>query len=532
MALDHHRVRAVFPIPLTRLEGEGAILAASIRVSPASGCVMSVFQVQPGIVFFAGFLLSGCAESGFSPLSAPDEALRASYFVNVGDHAAAAKSLDRALTIAPNSALRLRLLKKIAAQTSDEGAAPDAAQSMALEQAALLGDKGSLERLARSQRASGIMPNTALMPLYTRLAETTSNDAALLLADLSLKASPPGEADAMRWWTLAGQRGSKPAARKLAMSHALSGNDAAALDWASKAYETDKPDAAFRLARGFMDGTAESPKSSVKNSSLGLHWLGRAVALGQPRAARYAAATARQFYVSGAIRTADQLVDLLARHSPTLADDTSNAAALALLRGRGVRQNVPAGLALLERGLSRGSEQSKRILLASNRLDLDRASQKRVDGHLQRLAAAGDNRARQALEGPGDREAARARALSPVASLREKLTATIAEGGDTAPIESSLESLANRGDHEAMMALADTYAARAMTSPTDSDKAIRWLTRAADAKMPEALYRLGVTYADGLGVTPDLAKGRSYLEQAKAAGNPLAEDALRRYPLP
>jgi TPR repeat protein len=492
-------------------------------------------------------LLSGCSDTGFSPLSSEDEALRAAYFQETGDPVMAQTALDRALTIAPDSAERLRLLKAMAKAEALSGASGHAYSSSrettAIEQAALMGDRSSLLRLIRLQKTGQIKPThpDALLPLYRKLAETGSDEAALLLADLSLDTKgTDGEDGALRWWTLAAARGSKPAARKLAMHAALSGQDKVALDWAARAQDGERADHAFRFARGFLDGSKELPR----NTARGLHWLNLAMDLKAPKADRYAAALARQLYRSGAVITANQLVRSLERHDGSLADETRAAAALALFKGEETHANASLALTVLAPALEGGSDRARHVLYAAYKLDLDPKSDKRVLGAMRKLAANGDERARKLLDPTTrrqlarrseDREArrahARTRQISPVAALREKLTSTMAQGGDVTGVETELTRLAEQGNAEAMLALADAYGARAMIEPATGAKSVAWLTRAAQ-NSSAAQYRLGVLYADGLGVPQDIAKGRMLLEKAKAGGNPLAEDALRRLPLP
>jgi TPR repeat protein len=73
------------------------------------------------------------------------------------------------------------------------------------------------------------------------------------------------------------------------------------------------------------------------------------------------------------------------------------------------------------------------------------------------------------------------------------------------------------------------YVGRALTAEGKHDEAFFWYQNAAVNGYNPAIYRLGLSYLDGLGTTANRSLGISYLQRAAQAGNILAkrEIALR-----
>jgi len=62
--------------------------------------------------------------------------------------------------------------------------------------------------------------------------------------------------------------------------------------------------------------------------------------------------------------------------------------------------------------------------------------------------------------------------------------------------------------------------------PRDAAAAVRWLTRAAEGGVPEAMFTLSNMLAEGEGVTPDAVAARRWLEAAAQLDYPEALQAL------
>ena len=74
------------------------------------------------------------------------------------------------------------------------------------------------------------------------------------------------------------------------------------------------------------------------------------------------------------------------------------------------------------------------------------------------------------------------------------------------------------------------YLGRALTAEGAHEEALTWYRLAAERRYMPALFRLGISYLDGLGTAPDEALGLSYLRDAAKAGHVLAEGQLaKRY---
>jgi len=72
------------------------------------------------------------------------------------------------------------------------------------------------------------------------------------------------------------------------------------------------------------------------------------------------------------------------------------------------------------------------------------------------------------------------------------------------------------------------YLGRALTADGKHEEALTWYRRAAERHYKPALFRLGISYLDGLGIAPDHALGLSYLQDAAKAGHVLAKGQLAK----
>jgi TPR repeat protein len=515
--------------------------------------------------------LAACAPGGPFVLDAQEQLVVADYYHRHSDEKRAIEALERAAAIAPDEATRLRALKRIPALTGDASTKALSASALnALEQAALLGDHASVEKLATAQQDGGLTPGhlPELLPLYEKLAQQKSDKAALLLARLNVaEAVPGGEAAALEWWTLAGARGSAEAQRRLVIAHALRHDDAEAMAWARKAFPDEANDPSMRIARGFLGGDREFPA----DQALGLTWANKAVASGGDKSTAFGAGLARRLLLGtdGTARNlpeADRLLATLARRDPDLADKTRLSAASSLIKGDGVKRDMNLALALIDQSATSGSSRGQDFALsAALRLAAGRDGYPRDGAAANRLRAlvpdaASREKIGAILEGrPNDplyrqtslsaaRKAAESGKVDLAAkyfaeSLQQNRAATLhgsqlllaslaAAGADPAPVERQIEQVANAGDADAMLILAERETARAQTDPVHATLAKAWLQRAADGGNAEAQYKLGVALAQGTYGPADPPAARSMLLKAKASGNPQAGDAIERLGLP
>ncbi len=533
--------------------------------------------------------LSGCASGGPYVLDDKEELIRSDYHARRGDTAEAVAALERAAEIAPDDAARLRALKRIPAlglASADKGLADRGLG--ALEKSALLGDRGSVAKLAAIQHERNLAPHNLeqLRPFYESLARKDSDKAALLLARLAVNGEAEGgEEAAIGWWSIAGDRGSGEAQRRLVVAEALRRKDGEALAWAQKAYRENGSDASLRIARGFLGGDKEFPK----DQGLGLLWAEKAVAGGGDKASKFAGSLSRQLYFGADgyardIPRAERFLSQFEKSDPAAADAIRLSIAMSLIKGEGVRRDVPAGLAMIDRSAAGGSAQGKRIAaslamrlidgkdgfpkdpsagarylvagLRSGKLDNARAAlamrdtitdpeaRKLIDAAARELADQGDGRAAlitaRSLAGQ-DQPVDAARYFTIALKAKEKVSSTemrlllsnaTARGADTGPIEAVFADAATSGDTGAMLVLADLQMARATFDPKSAGIAQGWLKRAANAGNTEAQFKLGLALAQGSLGEPDPAEARLWLLKAKAGGNSMAAETMERLGLP
>jgi len=72
------------------------------------------------------------------------------------------------------------------------------------------------------------------------------------------------------------------------------------------------------------------------------------------------------------------------------------------------------------------------------------------------------------------------------------------------------------------------YLGRALTAEGKHNEALAWYRLAAEKQYSPALFRLGLSYLDGLGTAPDKPRGLSYLHRAAKAGHVLAKGQLAK----
>ncbi len=317
--------------------------------------------------------LSGCGGDGPYFLDARQELAVSRYQDERGDRAAAIAAAQRAAEVAQNDVLRLRALRRTVTLTSPEnGGVPSAEGIRALETAALLGDKTSLEKLAALR--GGYQPSDAvlarLVPLLQESTRGGSARAPLLLADLAAAGRiAGGKTASTAWMEIAASRGSAEARKQLAVQYATNGNDAAALLHMTLLHSEARPQSAMRIASGFLEGKDGYPQ----NAEIGARFATIA-AQGDDGKSRLAAAGLARRLLTGAdgvLLDPDGAAGILAaldKSEPALATKLRVQAGLALLTGKDAKQDVARAVALLEGAAGGGNEAQDAVRGATLRL--------------------------------------------------------------------------------------------------------------------------------------------------------------------
>ncbi|MBV8652186.1 MAG: sel1 repeat family protein [Alphaproteobacteria bacterium] len=114
-------------------------------------------------------------------------------------------------------------------------------------------------------------------------------------------------------------------------------------------------------------------------------------------------------------------------------------------------------------------------------------------------------------------------ARQPVSGLAQGIAALHAN--DYKAARQVFETLAEKNDQAGEIWLAHIYR-QGLGVPTDAQKAVTLLTKAADAGSAEAAARLGKIYLDGDGVLQDVGQAQSWLSRAAHEGNAAAQRDL------
>ena len=88
-----------------------------------------------------------------------------------------------------------------------------------------------------------------------------------------------------------------------------------------------------------------------------------------------------------------------------------------------------------------------------------------------------------------------------------------------------LLSRASRGDTQACLQVGQLFA-RGEKIRLDRERAFFWISKAAEADLPEAWLRMGLCYLQGLGTKPDPEKAILLFEKAAARNIPFAMTSL------
>jgi len=108
-------------------------------------------------------------------------------------------------------------------------------------------------------------------------------------------------------------------------------------------------------------------------------------------------------------------------------------------------------------------------------------------------------------------------------SVSLSLTRSVGRKQDFELAESWFRKAAQRGSAEANYRLALLFSEGRKGAPWDLEAAHRFLRESAPI-YPEAAYKLGRFYWDGIGVPEDRIKGREWIEKAMAKGDSSAID--------
>lgn len=411
--------------------------------------------------------LGGCADST-KVLDGEEQYVRAAYFEEQNRpsdaRAAYAASIDYSLD--PRD--KRRSLSSLADLNDRTGHAAGPPPSSALrEEAALLGDRRSINELARRQYDDGVRPTrlAALIPFYERAARESSNSTALLLGRLTEQGEfgRAPKTSAADWYTIAAERGSNTARKELVVLYARSGDDARAMSWIGRLDGAERADMYLAIAKDFLDGGDRLPR----NGTAAVRWYRRGLDANPAKAV----GSANRF-----------LTD-----APSEADRT---AILAAVRSFADKGNPDAALLVARTLDQQGGEVNPEAV------------------RYYIVAAKGGNE--DAFQG-----------------LMKSAAFLKADDPLSGQIVSGLTGMGERGNVDAMLTLGNSYAVGTLV-PRDTSKSFGWYLRAAKAGSAEAQYRTGLAYADGIGTAKDLKEARRWLGASAKAGFNLAGPALQR----
>lgn len=424
-------------------------------------------RVSAASFLLLGPVLAGCADDS-KVLGGTEQYVRASYLEEQGRPSDARIAYERSIAASLDPREKRKSLSALADLTESTGA-PAGSQSVAdlRQSAALLGDRRSLNEVARRQYDENIRPSrfAELVPYYDKSAREQSNTTALLMGRLTEEGEfgQNPKTSTVDWYTLAANRGSNKATKELVVYYARAGEDSQALAWIGRLSGEEKSNMYLSLAKDFLDAGDELPR----NGTSAVRWYRRGLAA-NPTAA-----------VSSANRF---LTD-----APT---DADRAAILAAVRTQADRGNPDAAL-LVARSLDRDSaevnpEAVRYFLIAAKAGNAD------AMGSLVKSAA--------------------------FLKSDDPLSGQIVSG---------LTSMGERGNVDAMLTLGNSYGIGGIV-PRDPARSFAWYERAAKAGNAEAQYRTGVAYADGIGTTKNIEQARRWLQESARRGFNLAAPALQR----
>jgi TPR repeat protein len=164
-----------------------------------------------------------------------------------------------------------------------------------LAQAALAGNGDATGDLIDMQLDKNVRPPNlkALIPLYSQRARESSNSAALLLAKLTAEGQLGRKpaTSSTDWYTIAAERGSNTAVRKLVVVYAAEGNQAKALAWIKRLGKSDAASVYLDLAKDFLTDGDELKR----NGDAAVIWYRLALAADPEKAVH----SATQFFETG-----------------------------------------------------------------------------------------------------------------------------------------------------------------------------------------------------------------------------------------
>jgi len=411
-------------------------------------------------------VLAGCADDS-KVLDGGEQYVRASYLEENGRPSDARIAYERSIAASLDPREKRKSLSSLADLNEGTGSSAGGSVADLRQSAALLGDRGSLNEVARRQYDENIRPTrfAELVPFYEKSAREQSNTTALLMGKLTSEgefgANP--KTSTVDWYTLAANRGSNKATKELVVYYARAGDDSDAVRWIGRMSGEDKANMYLSLAKDFLDAGDALPR----NGASAVRWYRRGLAA-NPAAA-----------VSSANRF---LTD-----APT---DADRAAILAAVRSQADRGNPDAAL------------------LVARSLDRDSAEVSPEAVHYFLIAAKAGN-------------------ADAMGSLVKSAAFLKSDDPLSGQIVGGLTAMGERGNVDAMLTLGNSYGIGGIV-PRDPAKSFDWYERAAKAGNAEAQYRTGLAYADGIGTQKNIAQAKRWLQESAKRGFNLAAPALQR----
>jgi TPR repeat protein len=333
-----------------------------------------------------------------------------------------------------------------------------------LVKAALLGDNGAAGQLAKLQLDQGIVPPDlkSLIPIYMAQARASSNTMALLLGQLASQGKLGGSRNSANDWYAIAARRGSDRAIEYLVFSAVASGHDATALTWIKRLKKDAGSVYLSVAKDFL----EDGDRLKRNIPAAVGWYRRALAVAP----------------DAAVRAASRFMEL--------AGEADKAAILAAVRTVADRGDADAAF-LVAKTLDRGNP---------TELDPDAIRYYAIAAKGGRPEAVTGLMRVSAFVKPGE---------PPAKDLLDGITAA-----------------ANKGNTDAMLALANLYAVGTLLSQ-NVGQSFSWYLKAAKAGNPEAEFRAGMAYAQGLGTDTDMGQARHWLTAANDHGYALAGPSLQ-----
>lgn len=211
-----------------------------------------------------------------------------------------------------------------------------------------------------------------------------------------------------------------------------------------------------------------------------------------------------------------------------------------LTDGDRLKQNTEAALDWYKRGLS--ADQAAAVRSANRFMELAGEGDKSaILAAVREVADRGDPDAAMLVAKTLDRgdpttldpDAVRYYAVAAKAGKPEAVNGLLRASAFVKPdapaakqVVEGVTAAAEKGSTDAMLALANLYAVGTLL-PQNIGQSFSWYLKAAKAGNPEAEFRAGMAYAQGLGTGPDISEARHWLTAANDHGYALAGPSLQ-----